>query len=431
MRHRPERNSLPNFPVKKNYFNSLYHQVSLAAKYTLADYNRIATSPERRKRFIEKATEYLLSHKFDGLDLMWDFSEQSNAPSLHKENILAFIKALMDSFETQNLLLTSTFIIADKRFAEVIDLPALASYFDMVHLVQKYNYVETWPGSYRVEDVLQVRSLTNLEQIIDGLIQSGVPASKIVLGVQFVGLSFHAVLDLAAKSATFRRTMPYNEVCRILTNDKKAEWEKFYDYETGMAIAKDESKSWRGILRSTNVIVYESAHSIANKVRLALDRKLAGAMAFPIEMDDFKGYCGGIEEEAFADFNIATKFNIPNQHNATHPLLKVINYAFELAPFDISQGRAPNKEAIYAANRINEIDTDADVTSKIPDQYKPLIPIVYAINDALVVGYDKMREKADLYDKDQTYKNLMFVYMMKLSRMLIFVLGAALFGRIH
>lgn len=225
--------------------------------------------------------------------------------------------------------------------------------------------------------------------------------------------------------------MPYNEVCRILSNDIKAEWEQFYDYETGLAIAKDESKSWRGILRSTNVIVYESAHSVANKVRMAMDRKLGGAMAFPIDMDDYRGNCG-IEDEAFADFNIGSKFIIPNQHNTTHPLLKTINFAFELAPFDLAQGRLPNKDkTLYAANRINEIDTDADVTNKIPDQYKGLIPIVYAINDAMVVGYDKMREKAELYEQDQSYKNLMYVYMMKLSRMLVFVLGAALFGRVH
>lgn len=107
--------------------------------------------------------------------------------------------------ETENLTLTSTFIITDKKFAEAIGLTDLAEHFGMIHLVQKYNFVETWPGSYRVEDVLKVRSLSNLEQTIDDLIESGIPASKLVLGVQFIGLSFHAVLDLAAKSATFRR----------------------------------------------------------------------------------------------------------------------------------------------------------------------------------------------------------------------------------
>lgn len=337
----------------------------------------------------------------------------------------------MDSFETQNLLLTSTLIAVDKKIAQNLDLPALAEHFDYIHLVQKYNYVETWPGSYRVEDVLRVRNMSSVKEMVDNLLELGVPASKLVLGVQFFGLSFHSILDLAPKSATFRRAMGYHEVCRILANDRKAEWEHFYDYETGLTIAKDESKSWRGILRSTNVIVYESSRSIANQIRLALDRKLAGAMAFPIEMDDFRGNCG-IEEESFADFNTGINFNIPNRRNVTHPLLKTISYAFEISPFEIAQERLPNKDEIYAAtNRINEIDSDVDVTNKIPDKFKPLIPIIYSINDAMVVGYDKMREKAELYEKDQTYQNLMFHYLMKMSRMLIFVMGAALFGRVQ
>lgn len=335
----------------------------------------------------------------------------------------------MDSFDRQNLLLTSTFIAVNKKIAENLDIPSLSENFDRLHFLQRYNFVETWPGSYRVEDVLKLRNMSNLEETIDGLIELGVPPAKIVLGLQFVGLSFHAVLDLAPKSATFRRTMSYDEVCRTLSNAKNAEWQKFYDDEVGLAIAKDESKSWRGILKSTNVVIYESSRSIANKIRFAVDRKLGGAMAFPIDMDDFRGNCG-IEEEAFTDFELGAKFNIPNRHNTSNSLLRTIHYAFEVAPFATVQSRSPNKDKVYFEdNRINEIDSDADVTAMIPEQYKPLIPIVFSVNDAMVVGYDKMKEKAELYEKDQTYKNLMFLYMLKFSRMLFFVLSAALFGR--
>lgn len=341
------------------------------------------------------------------------------------------MKDLMSSFETQNLLLTATFIGLNKMIVEKLDIPSLSEHFDRLHFVQKYNFVETWPGSYRVEDVLKERNVSSLMEAIDKLIEFGVAPEKLILGLQFVGLSFHAVLDLAPKSATFRRTMSYDEICRTLSNDKKSEWQKFYDDGVGLAIAKDESKSWRGILKSTNVIVYESSRSIANKIQFAVDRKLGGAMAFPIEMDDFRGNCG-IEEDVFDDFNLGTKFNISNRHNVTHSLLKTINFAFEVAPYATTQARTPNKDKIYYEdNRINEIDSDADVTAMIPEQYKPFVPFVFSVNDAMVVGYDKMKEKAELYEKDQTYKNLMFFYMMKLSRLLFFVLSAALFGRFH
>lgn len=348
-----------------------------------------------------------------------------------KQIVHELVKGLMESFDRQNLLLTSTFIDLKDSDAERLNIAGMSENFDRVHFVQKYNFVETWPGSYRVEDVLKERNVSALQNTIDNLIEMGVPPTKIILGLQFVGLSFHSVLDLAPKSATFRRTMSYDEVCRTLSKDKKSDWQKFYDDVVGLAIAKDESRSWRGILKSTNVIVYESSRSMANKIRFVIERKLGGSMAFPIDMDDYRGNCG-IEEDVFADFNLGTEFNIPNRHNATHSLLKTINFALEMAPFATSQARTPNNDKIYYEdNRINEIDSDADVTAMIPEQYKPLVPIVFSVNDAMVVGYDKMKEKAELYEKEQTYKNLMFLYMLKLSRMLFFVLGAALFGRFH
>lgn len=51
-------------------------QVSLAIKYSLADYARNAATQERRQRFIKRATEFIAGHKFNGLDMIWDFSDQ-------------------------------------------------------------------------------------------------------------------------------------------------------------------------------------------------------------------------------------------------------------------------------------------------------------------------------------------------------------------
>lgn len=51
-------------------------QVSLAIKYSAAEYARNAATHERRQRFIKRATEFTAGHKFNGLDLIWDFSDQ-------------------------------------------------------------------------------------------------------------------------------------------------------------------------------------------------------------------------------------------------------------------------------------------------------------------------------------------------------------------
>lgn len=338
--------------------------------------------------------------------------------TVDKENILNLLKDLKKSFEHRNLLLTATLIVENKKFTNTIDVNTMAKYLDLLHFMPKYNYVETWPGSYRVEDVMKIRGIENLKDSIDGLIDLGVPAEKIVIGIQFIGLSFHSILDLSPNLATFRRLMQYNEVCRVLTStDQQTKWEKFYDDEYGMTIAKDESKSWRGILRPRDIIVYESGRSIANKIKYALNRKLAGAMAFPIDMDDYRGNCG-LDEDAFIDYNLGGTLNIPNHHNITQPLLKTISFAFGVALFEEPEARQPTKEApTQSSDRISNTQAIDDITSKVPDKYKPLIPLIHSANDAMVVGYDKLREKASIYKKD---KPILTMILFNLPEVLMF-----------
>lgn len=328
------------------------------------------------------------------------------------------MKELKRSFEHRNLVLTATLIVENKKFTQAIDVNTMSKYLDFLHYMPKYNYVETWPGSYRVQDIMKIRNIENMQESVDSMISLGVPAEKIVIGIQFIGLSFHSVLDLSPNLATFRRPMQFNEVCRLLTStDQKTKWEKFYDDEFGMTIAKDESKSWRGILRPRDIIVYESGRSIANKIKFALHRKLAGAMAFTIDMDDYRGNCG-LDEDAFSDYNLGGTLNIPNHHNITQPLLKTISFAFGVALFEEPEARQPNKEApAQASNRISNALPVDDITSKVPEKYKPLIPLIHSANDAMVVGYDKLREKASIYKKD---KPILTMILFNLPEVLMF-----------
>lgn len=336
------------------------------------------------------------------------------------------VKELKKSFEQNGLSLTSTFIFEDKKFTKNFNMVALAESLDYLHFMPKYNFIETWPGSYRVEDVLKIRGISNFEDTIDTLINLGVPSGKIVIGLQFVGLSFHSILDLSPKSATFRRVMSYNEICQLLSaTEKKTKLSKFYDDEFGLTIAKEDSQAWRGILRFTDVILYESGRSIANKVKFALSRKLAGALAFSIDMDDYRGNCG-MDEDNFADFNLGGTINIPNRHNTTQPLLKTLNFAFGVAAFEEPEARQPNKDA--ATNRISDIEPIDDITSKVSEKYKPLIPLIRSANDAMVVGYDRLREKASLYKKEKPVLTMLFFNIPEMLMLFAATLGRFLMG---
>lgn len=67
-------------------------------------------------------------------------------------------------------------------------------------------------------------------------------------------------------------------------------------------------------------------------MKLVVERNLAGALAFTIDMDDFKGQCG-IDADSFDDFGldddaIATIFE---RMGTTFPMLRTIDQALSLA----------------------------------------------------------------------------------------------------
>lgn len=299
------------------------------------------------------------------------------------------IKELKADFKSHNLLLTSSFIAANTHFTSVLDVGAISKHLHYLHLIPKFNYIETWPGSYRIEDVLRERSRTRLENSVDKLIKLGVAPSKIVIGLPFIGLAFHSFFDLSMKHATFRQTLEYREICERLMNNELVPWDSYYDEESGLAIAKRESTRY-GMLRPTDVILYENGRSVANKILFILSRNLGGAMAFPIDMDDFDGSCGGIDVDTFADFIRGQNLQLPRAQNITQPLLKTINIAFRIAKPEETQARISNKfDQIHAADRMSTVEVSDDITTRIPDKYKPFAPLIYMINDAIVVAIDK------------------------------------------
>lgn len=274
-----------------------------------------------------------------------------------------------------------------------------------MHIIQKYHYVPKWPQSNHAETVLSDRSLSKLDSTIGKLIKSGTKRSKIVMGVPFVAYAFKLYLDISPKSATFRKAMTYDEICRTVPKNKQQSWEKFYDNDSGLAIAMKEWKNKdQEVLKQTDVYIYENSRSIANKIHFAMNRKLGGVMAMPIDMDDFKGNCG-IDEDIFDDFNLKKEIKIPNKQYATHPLLTTIHYVFKAKAIEVASiSRIDKMDNLDS--KINALDFDTGITSIIPQQYAKYFTYISTINDAMVVGLDMVNKRSTLYEKEQTLPNL-------------------------
>lgn len=141
-------------------------------------------------------------------------------------------------------------------------------------------------------------------------------------------------------------------------------------------------------------------------------------------MDDHDGNCG-IEDDTFDDFNTLGTFNGRNTKNATQPLLKTINYVLRIAPIedDVEARQPPSSEdmAYKSIDRLWDIETNS-IETRMPENYKPFVPIIQSANDAMIVAYDKLSEKAELYKKDRTLLTMVYSLLFQVPKIFIGVL---------
>lgn len=120
----------------------------------------------------------------------------------------------------------------------------------------------------------------------------------------------------------------YNEICQILKN-KTSGWTTMWDPETSQVVARSEKDVFNGLVQ---VVTFDNSRSIANKVKFAMDRNLAGIMVWSIDTDDFLGECE-IEEDVYEDFRHLkhSGLRLPTRLHNNYPLLRTINEAMPLA----------------------------------------------------------------------------------------------------
>lgn len=227
---------------------------------------------------------------------------------------------------------------------EAYDIPQLSKYLDFLHIMC-YDYGGAWDKRITANAPLTSSDMLNVEYTIDYLIKLGAPPEKLVLGLPLYGRTFitngnegnfnDPSNDYGFQGNFTRENgfMGYNEVCLLLSNPQSG-WKRSWDAATNEGVARWKNAA-TGEMR---VVVFDSTRSIANKVRFAMKRKLAGSMVWSVDTDDFHGDCD-IDEDTYSDFKPAAGINLvfPKRFNANYPLMRTINEATVLALDEMAQ----------------------------------------------------------------------------------------------
>ncbi|KAK3886344.1 hypothetical protein Pcinc_009500 [Petrolisthes cinctipes] len=154
-------------------------------------YSQLVSEHDLRSAFITHVVTFLTDHKFDGLDLNWEFPGYFEDRTGEKEGYLLWVQELRAAFEPIGLLLTAS-VAADKDVIDRgYDVVGVSEALHQLHILAYNRYEPT-----RVSNHASLFSTpdSNPQFSVDFTVQywmeKGAPADKMVLGVPLYGRSW-------------------------------------------------------------------------------------------------------------------------------------------------------------------------------------------------------------------------------------------------
>uniref|UniRef100_A0A8D2KZV3 GH18 domain-containing protein n=1 Tax=Varanus komodoensis TaxID=61221 RepID=A0A8D2KZV3_VARKO len=261
----------------------------------------MVSSPENRRKFIRTTKHFLRLHKFDGLELDWEYPGfRGRAPEeKHQFTILIQVRngKYIDFHQRRPRLLLSAAVSSNKYIVDAgYEIAELGKSLDLIN-VMTYDFHGSWAPVTGHNSPLHKGLETydpvpfyNCEYAMKYWKDNGAPAEKLLMGFPTYGRTFRLTSSNTGVGApasgggtpgNYTKTsgvLAYYEVCGFLQGATK-EW--IEEQEVPYAF-KDED--WVG---------YDDEKSFQLKVQFLKREKYGGAMIWTLGMDDFSGmFCG-------------------------------------------------------------------------------------------------------------------------------------------
>ena len=293
-------------------------------------FSQMASTAENRQKFIASAIHFLNFFGFDGLDLDWEFpgydfvTDEPTNPD-DKTNFTLLLKELREVFNMQGLLLTIAAAADPFKANNAYELEMIVDYLDWFN-VMSYDYSGAWDHFTGIDSPLYGRFGEgflghpkyhfNIHETIQYYLSSGVPASKISLGIHTEAKGWiletpnddslagvHCPAPKGSPNMTYSRQegrLNYYEVLQFWHNETIEDplWSDLEPGKESWTIYDKEHGSWDGCYLSPYMyqgrywVSYDDEDSVDVKVRYANHYGLKGAFVWEVDTDNFRGLYG-------------------------------------------------------------------------------------------------------------------------------------------
>jgi len=274
------------------------------ASVNATQFRSVFEPDKNRREFIRNTVKYLRKYRFDGLDLDWEFPETESDRRIFSLLVRDYrLEFQNEAFLTDRprLLLTAAVAAYRPKIEAGYDIKTITPYLDYINLMA-YDYHGSWNSFIGFNSPLYPRSsekgdrrLLNQQATVDTWIEGGCPPSKLVLGLGMYGRTFklkqkknadvkpYSTSKGAGSPGNYTAShgfLSYYEICDLV---KKQKWETDFDKEQQVPFAYKEDQ-W---------VSYDDTKSIEKKCHYVAEKRLAGAMIWSLDFDDFNGaFCG-------------------------------------------------------------------------------------------------------------------------------------------
>ncbi|XP_046403174.1 mucin-5AC isoform X1 [Ischnura elegans] len=278
-----------------------------------ARFSSLAADPERRTKFAKGAVRFLRTHRFDGLDLDWEFPAfRDGGRPQDKENYAKLAEDLRAEFDKESsqtgrprLLLTMAVPAGKEYIDRGFDMSRLSSQLDFLNILS-YDYHSAFEPVVNHHSPLYPlnRVEGGSEYDYDGelcidftvkhYLKAGVPSSQLVLGIPTYGRSYTLLnpesIDPGSPAdgpgaqgdATREKGyLSYYEICKAVKSD---DWTVEQPEPDAMGPYAYKGDQWVG---------YDDPDTIRKKARYVHEMSLGGLMFWSVDNDDFRGDCHG------------------------------------------------------------------------------------------------------------------------------------------
>lgn len=268
-------------------------------------FSDMARAKRSRFNFVDKAIMFLKKHRFDGLDLDWEYPASRDTANRPEDQyyFTELCKDLYTAFESHGLILSAAVAAGYKTLEGSYEMDEIHKHLDFINLMT-YDLRGSWDNVTGHNAPLYTNKYdVNPKLTVDYAVQlwlDHVPPEKLVLGIASYGRSFklhdgfescpltNTPVSGAAKKGEYSREdgfLTYFEVCnKILESGWRYAWNEVqqvpYAYSNESSIQSGESFEWVG---------FDDVKSVEIKVKYAMKHKLGGAMIWAMDMDDFSG----------------------------------------------------------------------------------------------------------------------------------------------